>query len=328
MAAHLQAMQALVVTAILFVVEIPANGWRNSSLRRLIRGFDRSQAADLVFCLIGVLGLLGIVEIVLTLGLGYGAMVLSQATLRGATGLNLRIDTRSPMVNLGIYFVIWSLIYYWTHRLEHFGPFWLLHRMHHSATSMSPLVRFRANPAEQVIDRLLKVWPVAFVAAPDSSLAIFVILVSLYESLSHANVPWTWGWFGRWIVLSPAAHRVHHSALAEHRDKNFGPIVLWDRLFGTWVEPTNSDYPLGVADADHNHAFVLRECLADIWLFCNAITRLRKGYSPASPQRQPSPEAKLPALGNTLTAVTTVVASRPPASWPLTMLPPLPESIK
>jgi sterol desaturase/sphingolipid hydroxylase (fatty acid hydroxylase superfamily) len=49
-------------------------------------------------------------------------------------------------------------------------------------------------------------------------------------------------WMGRlgvleYIFVTPAHHRVHHSLRSEHLDRNFGGIfIVWDRLFGTFVD--------------------------------------------------------------------------------------------
>ena len=39
----------------------------------------------------------------------------------------------------------------------------------------------------------------------------------------------------RWILVTPDMHRVHHSAINEETDSNFGfNIPWWDRLFATY----------------------------------------------------------------------------------------------
>jgi hypothetical protein len=52
---------------------------------------------------------------------------------------------------------------------------------------------------------------------------------------------------GRMITLvnSPQWHRIHHSAMPEHRDKNFASLLpLWDILFGTAWIPKPDEYPV------------------------------------------------------------------------------------
>ncbi len=40
-------------------------------------------------------------------------------------------------------------------------------------------------------------------------------------------------------MLSPAHHQVHHSTDERHFDRNFGStLAIWDRLFGTFYQPS------------------------------------------------------------------------------------------
>jgi sterol desaturase/sphingolipid hydroxylase (fatty acid hydroxylase superfamily) len=51
-------------------------------------------------------------------------------------------------------------------------------------------------------------------------------------------------------VTSPQLHRIHHSRLLEHRDKNFAAYFpVWDLVFGTYFHPKWDEYPAtGVHD--------------------------------------------------------------------------------
>jgi len=54
----------------------------------------------------------------------------------------------------------------------------------------------------------------------------------------------------RHVLMTPAFHRVHHSATV-HRGKNLAPIFpFWDHLFGTFVDPRSveGDFPLGLGE--------------------------------------------------------------------------------
>jgi sterol desaturase/sphingolipid hydroxylase (fatty acid hydroxylase superfamily) len=69
----------------------------------------------------------------------------------------------------------------------------------------------------------------------------------------HSMVPFTYGWVGRWLVYSPVAHRIHHSPLEEHWDRNYGDLLpVWDRLFGTWYAGTTVNKTVGLAGADEH----------------------------------------------------------------------------
>lgn len=195
------------------------------------RRLPKITAGDLTFALIGIAGFLP------------GFTIWPVMQLNGPFGAVAAL-------------VVWSFLDYWAHRALHWGPFWLLHRMHHSAEAMSPLVRFRGNPGEQLFTAL---WPMAiFGMSPWVALGL-----SFYQCLVHCDVAWTWGWFGRWIVVPPLAHRVHHSAV--HKDVNFGTLAVWDHVFGTYCEPVMC--PVGVPEATHGRQMILLDCVADVHLF-------------------------------------------------------------
>ncbi len=60
---------------------------------------------------------------------------------------------------------------------------------------------------------------------------------------------WTFGWIGTWIIFSPVGHRVHHSQLEEHWDKNFGNMFTWwDHIFGTYYRGDAVNDSVGLVD--------------------------------------------------------------------------------
>jgi sterol desaturase/sphingolipid hydroxylase (fatty acid hydroxylase superfamily) len=65
----------------------------------------------------------------------------------------------------------------------------------------------------------------------------------------------SWGFFihsnlrielggGSWVAGAPQVHRIHHSRLPEHADKNFAAYFpIWDVLFGTYWHPRKGEFP-------------------------------------------------------------------------------------
>ena len=54
-------------------------------------------------------------------------------------------------------------------------------------------------------------------------------------NLQHSHVPLSFGPLDA-VLVSPAAHQIHHSDAPQHRDRNFGNMLsIWDRLFDTYV---------------------------------------------------------------------------------------------
>ena len=56
-----------------------------------------------------------------------------------------------------------------------------------------------------------------------------------------------------WLLSTPSAHRVHHAVNPRYIDKNYGgTLIVFDRLFGTFVEETEAvDY--GLVRQVHTH---------------------------------------------------------------------------
>jgi sterol desaturase/sphingolipid hydroxylase (fatty acid hydroxylase superfamily) len=134
-----------------------------------------------------------------------------------------------------------SMTAYWGHRLSHqFGPLWKLHRVHHADTAVDLSTGFRHHPLE-----LLAVAPMLMSVAillglsPEGILAYEGAALG-FTMWSHANValPERLEKGLRWFIVTPAMHRVHHSALQTQTDTNFGDVLsIWDRLFGTLSSP-------------------------------------------------------------------------------------------
>jgi sterol desaturase/sphingolipid hydroxylase (fatty acid hydroxylase superfamily) len=84
-----------------------------------------------------------------------------------------------------------------------------------------------------IISRIIRFTPL-YLLGLDIQLAVWIpIAMESYERVYHANLRSGYGWL-KYLLVTPQSHRIHHSAEARHRDKNFGIFFsFWDRLFGT-----------------------------------------------------------------------------------------------
>ncbi len=47
-----------------------------------------------------------------------------------------------------------------------------------------------------------------------------------------------------WVLNTPSHHRVHHATNANYLDANYaGVLIIWDRLFGTFVPEDDKEKP-------------------------------------------------------------------------------------
>ena len=135
---------------------------------------------------------------------------------------------------LGIDAVDW-LTHLANHRLN---PLWRLHAVHHSQEELSILTTYRAHPLVHV-SFLLSAVPILAVEANTATPAVVLTVYACLGALPHANVRWTYGPAGR-IMISPAYHRIHHSATGR-LDINLGTVfAIWDMVSRRAVFPARA----------------------------------------------------------------------------------------
>ena len=144
------------------------------------------------------------------------------------------------------FFVAEDLSRFFLHLGMHRIPvLWRFHRVHHSATTLTPLTLFRQHPVEQALyfARGTLVFGLVsgfFIWLFGRHLSTFDILgVDLLgflfnmagANLRHSHVWLSFGPLERWFV-SPAQHQLHHSR--DHGNVNLGSyLAVWDRWLGT-----------------------------------------------------------------------------------------------
>jgi len=119
------------------------------------------------------------------------------------------------------------------------APLWRFHALHHSQEDMSVFTTFRTHPLAHA-SYLPVLVPALVLGASGTVPAAAVIAYGCFVTLPHANLRWTLGPLGRFLV-SPAYHRLHHARVpvAGRNAVNFGfVLVCWDRLAGFAVQPS------------------------------------------------------------------------------------------
>ncbi len=144
-----------------------------------------------------------------------------------------------------LYFVVGDFGAYWMHRFMHSGPVWRIHKWHHSPKSMYWLAGYRASLPQQVLFNLP--WMFAYSVLGRAPWWMYLAVLSSHMLLNdwmHMNVTWRSNWL-EWIVVTPRYHHVHHSENPLQSNANFGvTFSLWDRLFGTYVDPEGIKEPI------------------------------------------------------------------------------------
>jgi sterol desaturase/sphingolipid hydroxylase (fatty acid hydroxylase superfamily) len=138
---------------------------------------------------------------------------------------------------------------YLLHRWLHHSPtLWQFHRVHHTATKLTPFTIFRSHPVEGVLFSLRSALVqgfcigvfVFFFGSSVDLVTIFGINVLLFlfntlgANLRHSpvSIPYPKS-VEKWLI-SPAQHQLHHSTDPDHFNINYGVVLsVWDRVGGT-----------------------------------------------------------------------------------------------
>lgn len=170
-----------------------------------------------------------------------------------------------PYLLFGIYYLVYDLVYYWMHRLQHALPWWwALHSMHHSTRQMSCWTNDRGSPLDGFIQSIILATVGIVMGVEPDEFAWLMLIGELVQNFSHANVRIHFGRvFGR-VLVDPPFHRLHHMLVDPERpglhNCNFGQVFsIWDVIFGTAlygepVRPTGVGDPM--VDDDNNHGLM------------------------------------------------------------------------
>ncbi|MDC0886938.1 sterol desaturase family protein [Altererythrobacter sp.] len=143
----------------------------------------------------------------------------------------------APIFTLAVTLLVGELVIYWRHRIEHLPFLWPMHAVHHSDQTMTWLALLRKHPLAYVLALFADVAPLLLLGLPIWAIAVCAIARTWWGHFIHADVPWTLGVAGKWLI-SPAAHRLHHIDNLELCGSNYGGMLtIWDRVFGTYVDP-------------------------------------------------------------------------------------------
>jgi len=88
---------------------------------------------------------------------------------------------------------------------------------------------------------------------PATFFPMYGYLMVLTNNWMHMNVSWQSRNL-EWLFVTPRYHRVHHLKSSGRAGANLGVLLtVWDRLFGTYVDPEKVDStgPYGIQETVH-----------------------------------------------------------------------------
>lgn len=137
-----------------------------------------------------------------------------------------------------VLFFVDDLAYYIFHRVSHETRlFWNFHVVHHSSEQYNLSVAVRQSWFSGILHWLFYA-PVMLLGFAPWMFALMHGLNLIYQFWIHTKLVNKLGPL-EWVFNTPSHHRVHHGVNEAYLDKNYaGVLIIWDRLFGSFVPET------------------------------------------------------------------------------------------
>jgi sterol desaturase/sphingolipid hydroxylase (fatty acid hydroxylase superfamily) len=142
-------------------------------------------------------------------------------------------------------FLIDDLRYYWYHRIAHTCRwFWAEHVNHHSSQHYNLSTALRQSWTGNFTGAVLLQVPMVLLGFHPAFVAFVYGFNLVYQFWIHTETIRRLPWWFEAVMNTPSHHRVHHATNARYLDANFaGTLIIWDKLFGTFVPETEADRP-------------------------------------------------------------------------------------
>lgn len=148
-----------------------------------------------------------------------------------------------------------SFLGYWLHRAFHKFPLlWRIHRIHHSDPHFDISLGLRQHPLVLFVSLPIYVLSVILLGLPVWAVILVDILMLAAAFWEHVDAPLPKRLSRALglVLITPNSHHIHHSSWQRQTNSNYGSgLVIWDRLFGTYLEPEHEIIErIGLGDAD------------------------------------------------------------------------------
>jgi len=137
-----------------------------------------------------------------------------------------------------ILFFVDDFVYYWFHRVSHESRFfWNFHVVHHSSEHFNLSVAGRQSWFSGIAHWMFYT-PIMLLGFAPWMFALMHGFNLIYQFWIHTRFVKRLGPL-EYVFNTPSHHRVHHGVNDRYLDKNYaGALIIWDRMFGTFVEET------------------------------------------------------------------------------------------
>jgi sterol desaturase/sphingolipid hydroxylase (fatty acid hydroxylase superfamily) len=174
-----------------------------------------------------------------------------------------------------VIFFLDDFAYYWFHRVSHECRFWwAAHVNHHSSQQYNLSTALRQSWTGVSVGTWTPWIPLAFLGFPPEMILAQQSFNLAYQFWIHTEAVRRMPRWFEYLFNTPSHHRVHHGSNAVYLDRNYaGVLMVWDRMFGTFVAERDDEpvrYGLvhdiqtfnPIRIAFHEWAAIIREVVA------------------------------------------------------------------
>ena len=174
------------------------------------------------------------------LGLGVQGLVYAFISKQFNLGLLTSYD---PYVWV-VAFVMYDLSYYWLHRSHHqIKVLWASHVVHHHGEEYNLSTALRQTGTDFLFKWIFYT-PMLLLGIPVEIFVTVAALNLIYQFWVHTEHIKRLGILD-YILVTPSNHRIHHAQNKEYIDANYGGVfILWDRMFGTFIDERDDLKPI------------------------------------------------------------------------------------
>jgi sterol desaturase/sphingolipid hydroxylase (fatty acid hydroxylase superfamily) len=188
-----------------------------------------------------------------------------------------QIGTQNGLFSLLLIFLATDFFFYVYHFSMHkIRWLWSIHVTHHSSKIMNFSTALRQNFLLDLNFGWVIWWLPLAIIGFDKNWALVAIELSLvYQFFLHTEMVGRLGWVEK-VFNTPSHHRVHHGCKSAQIDSNFGGVlIIWDRLFGTFVDERQAgEIEYGLTNRQPTTLNPLRlnldeffQMLRDLWVY-------------------------------------------------------------
>ena len=142
-------------------------------------------------------------------------------------------------------FILDDVRYYWYHRIAHRCRWvWAEHVVHHSSQHYNLSTALRQSWTGTFTGMFILRVPLVLLGFHPVLIVFVGGLNLLYQFWIHTEaIDKMPRWFEA-VMNTPSHHRVHHATNPRYLDANYaGTLIIWDRMFGTFVAERAEDSP-------------------------------------------------------------------------------------